>query len=146
MDEILDAPFQAERNFKYAGFWIRFAAYLIDAIILGVANIVVSYIFFGGYHPLEPNYPLSGISMLVNVSYFCALESSVRQATLGKTIVGIKVGDANGDRISVGQAIGRYFGKILSALILLIGFMMAGWDPKKQALHDKLANTYVFYV
>ena len=59
--------------------------------------------------------------------------------------VGIKVGNENGERISAGNAAGRFFGKILSGLILYIGYMMAGWDKKKQALHDKLAGTYVFY-
>lgn len=73
------------------------------------------------------------------------MESSVGQGTIGKMIVGIKVGDADGNQISFGNALGRYFAKILSFLILCIGFMMAGWDEKKQALHDKLADTYVFY-
>ena len=73
------------------------------------------------------------------------MESSSRQATLGKMGVGIKVGNANGQRITFVNALGRYLGKILSTLTLLIGFMMAGWDSKKQALHDKLASTYVFY-
>ena len=59
--------------------------------------------------------------------------------------VGIKVGDQNGEQISFGNALGRYFSKILSALILLIGFMMVGWDEKKQGLHDKIAGTFVFY-
>jgi len=143
--EVLDAPVQNDRQLTYAGFWIRVASYLVDAIILGVVNIILSFIFSGGYNPFAPNGVLTLVSFVINASYFCGMEASERQATLGKMIVGIKVGDFNGDRISVGQAIGRYFAKILSAFILCIGFMMVGWDAKKQGLHDKLANTYVFY-
>jgi len=146
MDQILDSPVSQGRNFIYAGFWIRTAAYFIDGIILFVVQIILAYVLFGGYSFTEPNYSLSGISFLIGVSYFSVMESSARQATLGKMIVGIKVGNLNGERISLGNAIGRYFAKILSAIILCIGFMMAGWDSKKQALHDRLANTYVYYV
>ncbi len=146
MDQILDAPLSHERNFNYAGFWIRVAAYFIDAIILGVVQLILAYLLFGGYSFTNPNYALTGISSLIGIAYFCAMESSSKQATLGKMAVGIKVGDLNGDRISLGNAIGRYFAKLLSAIILCIGFMMVGWDSKKQGLHDKLANTYVYYV
>ena len=59
--------------------------------------------------------------------------------------VGIKVGNSRGEKISFVNALGGYFAKILSAITLMIGFMMAGWDSKKQALHDKLAGTYVFH-
>jgi uncharacterized RDD family membrane protein YckC len=143
--EVLDAPVQNDRQLVYAGFWIRVTAYLVDAIILGVVNIVLSFIFSGGYNPFAPNTILTLVSVVVNASYFCGMEASERQATLGKMIVGVKVGDMNGNRISVGQAVGRYFAKILSAIIFCIGFMMVGWDAKKQGLHDKLASTYVFY-
>lgn len=146
MEQILDSPASAERHFNYAGFWIRVAAAFIDAIILWVVQMIFAFAFFGGYNPYEPNFALLGIMMVLYIGYYPIMESSSKQATLGKMAVGIKVGDVNGQRISFPNALGRYFGKILSGLILYIGFMMAGWDPKKQALHDKLANTYVFYV
>lgn len=145
MEQILDSPVSSGRNFTYAGFWIRVAAYLIDAIILWIVQLILAFALFGGYNFTEPNISLSLISLIVNVIYFGAMESSGRQATLGKSAVGIKVGDANGDKISFANAMGRHFAKILSGLLLLIGFMMVGWDAKKQGLHDKLANTYVFY-
>lgn len=141
-DQILDAPVQSEMQVRaYAGFWIRFAAYLVDGILLGIVNFVVGLaaIRLGG---LES----SVFSLVIGFLYFALMESSERQATLGKTLVGIKVGDINGARLSFANATGRYFAKILSALMLCIGFMMAGWDPKKQGLHDKLADTYVYYV
>jgi len=71
------------------------------------------------------------------------MESSESQATLGKRAVSIKVTDMNGNRISFGRATGRDFAKIISGLPLFIGFMMAGWTSKKQALHDMIAETLV---
>jgi uncharacterized RDD family membrane protein YckC len=146
MDQILDLPSGSERHLNYAGFWIRVGAYFIDGIILWVVNLIIAFAFLGGYDIMGSNVPLTIISVILGIVYFCAFESSSRQATLGKMAVGIKVGYSTGERISFGTALGRYFGKILSGLILGIGFMMAGWDSKKQALHDKLANTYVYYV
>lgn len=145
MDQILDIPTQDQRKFEYAGFWIRFVAYVIDAILLWIANAVISLIAIGSFMSTEPNFGLIGVSTAIGVLYFALMESSDRQATLGKMALSIKVGDKNGDRISFGRAVGRYFAKIISAITLLIGFMMAGWDDRKQALHDKIADTFVFY-
>lgn len=145
-EQILDAPADVEKKLQYAGFWIRVGAYLIDAIILWLANFAIAMVFLGGgYSAMAASIPLQIGMGLVGIVYFIAMESSSRQGTVGKMAVGIKVGDAKGQRISVVNALGRYFAKILSALILLIGFMMVGWDQKKQGLHDKLAGTYVFY-
>jgi uncharacterized RDD family membrane protein YckC len=145
MDQILDSPASTQRNIRYAGFWIRVGAYLIDAIILSIVNLVVTYGFFGGYSATKPNYVSMPFLFIFYLLYFVLMESSARQATLGKMAVGIKVGNENGEQISFANALGRYFAKILSSIILFIGYMMAGWDSKKQALHDKLANTYVYY-
>lgn len=70
-------------------------------------------------------------------------ESGPNQATLGKKALGLKVTGLNGERISFGQATGRFFGQFLSAIILLIGYFMMLWDDKNQTLHDKLAETLV---
>jgi len=75
--------------------------------------------------------------------YYALMESSIRQATLGKLALGIKVVDYSGNRISFGKATGRYFGKIISGLIFYIGFIMAGFTDRKQALHDMLAGCLV---
>lgn len=88
---------------------------------------------------------LSVIWLFSSLVYFSVMESSGRQGTIGKGIMGIKVGDANGDQIGFGRAILRHFAKIISYLILLIGFIMAAFDEKKQALHDKIVRTYVFH-
>jgi uncharacterized RDD family membrane protein YckC len=143
--QILDAPVDVQNKLNFAGFWIRVVAYLIDGVTLWVVNLIIAFAFFGGYSFTEPNLGLSLFSMLIGIAYFTGMESSFRQATLGKMAVGIRVGDEQGEQITFGNALGRYFAKILSALILCIGFMMAGWDEKKQGLHDKLASTYVFY-
>ena len=75
--------------------------------------------------------------------YFALMESSNKQATVGKMALSIKVTDINGNRLTFGRATGRYFGKILSGMILYIGFIMAGFTEKKQALHDMIAGCLV---
>jgi len=75
--------------------------------------------------------------------YYALMESSNKQATLGKLALGIIVTDMDGKRLTFGRATGRYFGKILSSLILNIGFLMAAFTEKKQALHDLIASCVV---
>lgn len=75
--------------------------------------------------------------------YFAIMESSVARATLGKLALGIKVTDIRGNKISFMKATGRYFGKIISGLILCIGYLMAGFTEKKQALHDIMSGCIV---
>lgn len=86
------------------------------------------------------------IVILVNVVqwlYYAIFESSNKQATAGKMILNLKVTDTAGNKISFGRATGRYFGKILSSLILYIGFIMIAFTEKKQGLHDILAGCLV---
>lgn len=140
----------------YAGFWIRVAAYLIDVIILGIAISLLqglTGINFGvdldaalaptgveteGASPFG-----SLLSLIIGIAYFAGLESSSWQATVGKKALGMVVVDEDGNRISFMRALGRYLGKILSALILLIGYIMVAFTAKKQGLHDMLASTLV---
>jgi uncharacterized RDD family membrane protein YckC len=137
----------------YAGFWWRFLAYIIDALIsaciffplgaiLGVA-IVAS-----GEDPKSPSmlaarFGLNLVSLIVTWLYYAFCESSSWQGTIGKKVLGLRVTDLNGNRISFGNATGRHFGKILSGLILGIGFIMIAFTEKKQGLHDMLASTLV---
>ena len=118
---------------SYAGFWMRFVASIIDGILTGV----VTY----GIRHLLPMSSLLGL--LFGWLYFALMESSRQQGTLGKALFGITVTDMNGNRISFGRATGRHFGKIISALMLNIGFIMAGFTKKKQALHDSMADCLV---
>lgn len=140
----------------YAGFWRRFIAYLIDivivvicgAIIGGIVGAIIGFVLGSSGTSLSTIKAVAGIvgyiiGIVSNWLYFTLLESSSKQATLGKMAIGIIVTDLNDNRISFGRANGRYWGKIVSAIILLIGFFMAGFTKKKQALHDIMAETLV---
>ena len=87
--------------------------------------------------------PTVGTLLFGGWLYFALMESSTRQATLGKMALDMKVTDDEGNRISFGRATGRYFAKILSALILLIGFIMVAFTDRKRGLHDMIAGTLV---
>jgi len=75
--------------------------------------------------------------------YYALMESSKNQGTLGKMALGLKVTDMEGNRVSFGRATGRYFGKIISGMIMMIGYILAGLTEKKQALHDIMASCLV---
>ena len=132
----------------YAGFWWRFLAAIIDGAILNVAGLIVGFIF--GFaaasagtntHSIELGGNVIGI--LIGWLYSAFLESSTWQGTIGKKACGIVVTDMNGQRIGFGKATGRHFAKILSALILLIGYIMQAFTEKRQALHDMMAGCLV---
>lgn len=86
---------------------------------------------------------LALILTVIRWLYFALMESSKNQGTLGKMILNLKVTDLNGNRVTFGRATGRTFGKFLSGLILNIGYIMAAFTDKKQALHDILAGCLV---
>jgi len=85
----------------------------------------------------------NGLSLVAGWLYFSLCESSSWQGTVGKKVLGLRVTDINGHRIGFGKATGRYFGKILSGLILGVGFIMIAFSEQKQGLHDMLAGTLV---
>jgi uncharacterized RDD family membrane protein YckC len=129
----------------YAGFWRRVAAVLIDGLLLSVVTLPLT-LAFGGYDAYADLGQAPGASTSSTVIawlYYALMESSAKQATVGKMALGIMVADLEGGRIGFGRATGRYFGKILSALILGIGFLMAAFTERKQGLHDMLAGTLV---
>lgn len=136
---------------SYAGFWKRFAALIIDSIILNIVlNLVGLAIIGSSVFSMRGSSVESGrvaafsiVSLVVQWLYYTLMESSSTRATVGKMALGIVVTDLQGKRVSFGRANGRYWGKIVSAIILLIGFLMAAFSEKKQALHDKLADTLV---
>jgi uncharacterized RDD family membrane protein YckC len=139
---------------NYADFWIRFVAAFIDGIILnilgGIAGFIVGFmvaVITGAKGDTGIVMIAQALSIFVGIIitwlYRALLESSPRQATLGKQAMGIVVTDLNGDRISFGKATARSFSKYLSAIILLIGYIMAAFTEQKQALHDIIAGTLV---
>ncbi|MEP1273854.1 MAG: RDD family protein, partial [Marinomonas sp.] len=123
-------------------------AYIIDAIILNIVAAVLGFILGIGVGAAGGGEDAGGIiggvfGVVLSWIYFAAMESSQKQATLGKMALGIVVTDEAGGQISFLRATGRYFAKILSALILLIGFIMVAFTERKQGLHDMLASTLV---
>jgi uncharacterized RDD family membrane protein YckC len=120
----------------YASFWLRFSAYLIDFLLVGVV-----YYFFS---MISGGITNAKILWVVPVWLYCALmESSVKQATLGKMAVGIIVTDLDGQKITFGKATGRYFGKFISGILLCAGYIMVAFSSKKQGLHDMMAGCLV---
>ena len=128
----------------YAGFWRRFAAWILDGLLLSLVTLPFTLQFDGGTAAEAARSSAAGtISTIVGWLYFALMESSAKQATVGKMALGIIVTDLDGRRIGFGRATGRYFAKILSALTLGIGFLMAGFTERKQALHDMVASCLV---
>ena len=145
----------------YAGFWWRFLAAIIDGIVLNIAQWILIMPFLGimGITMYGMNQgdmdeesailmimsmiPMISISAALSWLYYALMESSKLRGTLGKMALNIRVTDMDGGQISFARATGRYFGKILSSFIFLIGYIMAGFTEKKQALHDMLAGCLV---
>jgi uncharacterized RDD family membrane protein YckC len=131
----------------YGGFWIRLVAYLIDAIVLSVVvGVIASIMGLNIFDPesaasFDPTLNLA--SVVIGWLYFSLMESSERGATLGKMALGLRVVSSSGQRLSFLNATGRYFAKILSAIILCIGFLMIAFTDRKRGLHDMIAGTLV---
>ncbi len=139
---------------SYGGFWKRLIAYIADWIILLAISVIIS-IGMGLFaassgvdiedeqaimmYQTQANF----LSFLVAWLYYALMESSTKQATFGKSLLGMKVTDLNGERIGFGRASVRFFAKILSALLLFIGFIMIAFTEKKQGLHDLIASTLI---
>lgn len=134
---------------QYAGFGQRIAAFLLDVIIQTIAGFIIGYVWAlafianGGTSQEGLQLINFGLRCVIGWIYFAAMESSELQGTLGKLALGIKVTDITGSRVSFSQASGRWFGKWVSTLILTIGWWMAAFTPKRQALHDMLAGCVV---
>jgi uncharacterized RDD family membrane protein YckC len=153
-------PPQRTRPVEYAGFWRRFAAYLLDGLLLTVVLVPLNLIFFVpmgmGMAALDDLDDPGAVLALLSVYwmyalvvglgqwlYFALMESSSKQGTLGKMALGIIVTDMDGGRLSFARATGRYFAKMITGLTFTIGYIMAGFTEKKQALHDMIASCLV---
>ncbi len=157
---------------KYGGFWLRLVAYFLDGLIIGIPTMIVIVVIFlglGGVAYVRSHFPanMDPDQINANVSnfigaifgfyalmilaviviswlYYALMESSERQATLGKMALSLKVTDMAGNRMSFGRASGRFFAKLVSGMIPFgIGYILAGFTEKKQALHDFIAATLV---
>jgi uncharacterized RDD family membrane protein YckC len=163
IQKIREGVAPAQPAFRYAGFWIRFVAALIDGIILGVVGSAVQLLLlgsaFGPMLRMRPDEPPDealaafgaimgtlALSMLINTAIGAAYEGffiSRVGATPGKMALGLKVVRPNGGPVSLGRAVGRYFAKMLSFMTFCIGYIMAGFDAQKRAMHDMICDTRV---
>jgi uncharacterized RDD family membrane protein YckC len=138
---------------QYAEFLPRVGALLLDGLFAGLMGCVPAFglaIVFMAMAGASPDSQQGALAFsnccgqivyqLIAVTYFVTLETSAKQGTWGKQIVGIKVTDLQGNRITVGRALGRYFAKIITGLTCGIGLVMPLFTEKKQTLHDMIAG------
>jgi len=128
---------------RYAGFWRRFVAAIVDGILVSILETIVAVVLTAILGSGTGASLAYAINLVLVFGYFAYMESSPRQATLGKMLLGIKVTDLEGNRVSFGRALGRNLAKIVSAIIFMIGYIMAAFTGKKQALHDMIASCLV---
>ena len=123
----------------YAGFWIRFLALILDAIIIGIPSLLLYFVFYF----LE----LPSLQWMVNLAAICLVIflDGTYGGTPGKLILGLKIVNEKNEFIGIPHAILRYACKSVSAIILGIGLLMIAFNIKKQGLHDRIAKTYVIY-
>jgi uncharacterized RDD family membrane protein YckC len=133
----------------YGGLWIRFAANVVDTVVLLLPTLLVSFLYRSVTPANEEVEKVfvelvdAGLNIAIWWVYTAVLLSSPWQATIGMRICGLKIVDYEGQRISFGRATGRFFASCLSALLLCVGFLMIAWTQRRQGLHDFMANTLV---
>lgn len=119
----------------YSGFWRRFVAYIIDAVILTIPGLVL-----GG---AINQYAGIGMHLVLGFLYYPFFESSVMAATPGKALMGMAVSTEEGTQISFKTAVLRYFCRYLSFFTCYIGYIMQVFTSKRQTLHDIISKTVV---
>ena len=146
------------KGWRYGGFWIRFAALMIDGVFTTIAAyaIIIPLAFFMGgtlMSALDSTgeeslglaffFIITGISIAIPAGYYTLTTGSKMQATFGKKLVGLRVICEDGSDVTYGRALGRYFGYMLGTMIFCLGLIMAAFDDQKRALHDHLCKTRV---
>lgn len=128
---------------NYAGFWLRFSAAIIDTLILWIPCSLFRWVFVGNS---ESAFLLAVDFLqmtLVWCLYYGFLESSRKQGTLGKQILGLRVCDIDRNRLSFTHAVARYLMGFVAAVPFGFGLMMVGWTKRKQGLHDIICKCLV---
>ncbi len=125
-------------DFRYAGFWIRFIATILDILIIWLPAVLIG-ILLTFFVRIEI---LSSLVFILVIILYIYLDGKYG-GTPGKLILGLKIVNSEGKYIGIPTAALRYIGKVLSSMIIGIGHLFIVWEPKKQALHDKVANSYV---
>lgn len=138
---------QTSTDLRYAGFWVRFGATIVDTILILIVTLPLLYALYGdAYFAYDGWLYGSGdflISYVMPAVIVIAFWNS-KQATPGKMALSLRILDARtGEPASTGQYIGRYFAYIVSALPLGLGLLWVAFDGRKQGWHDKLAGTVV---
>lgn len=134
-------------QFRYAGFWIRFVAYVLDVIILLPISVGVTIFLL----PTLLNPENVAANLLANLGLtlvqfaYKVFFNGKYGATPGKLVVGLKIVRTDGSGLGYGLATGRLFAEFISAIIFGIGYIIAAFDPEKRSLHDRICNTRVIY-
>jgi uncharacterized RDD family membrane protein YckC len=148
--------------YKYAGFWRRFIAYMIDGFIISIVFMILMFVagiaFFAGTMSSGNNLWITEInnpekmisytlwfwffSTLINIAYFTYFHGLTGR-TPGKMLLGLQVVSVDGSRISFGIAFLRSVGYLVSSIVFCLGYIWIGFDKKKQGWHDKIAGTVV---
>lgn len=146
---------------RFAGFWIRFAAAIIDGIILMIASSILQFAVLGRRagnpfpDPLHPEVRLAQSLVVIGVAWLLGMVAGATYeglfvaklgATPGKMALSLKVVRRGGGPVSLGRAVGRYFAKTLSTFTLFIGYIIAGFDSEKRAMHDMICDTRVIQI
>jgi uncharacterized RDD family membrane protein YckC len=137
-----------EKDFVHGGFWLRFAAALLDGIFTYIIGFVIGFVvavvmILAGASEDETMAVSYVVGFVIGWLYYVLFESSAKQATWGKMICGLKVVDMHGGRLSFGKANGRYFAKFISLLTLCIGYLLCVFTKNKQCLHDIISGCLV---
>ncbi len=141
-------------NAHYAGFWIRFLAYILDSIIIAIPltlvyiilNFILVFIFsISEIAAFLITYVIFAVLPIIVFLTYEFIMVGKKGATLGKMIVGAKITKDNGEEMDMGSSALRLLGKFINSFTLCIGFLMVGFTEKKQGLHDMIAKTYVIY-
>jgi uncharacterized RDD family membrane protein YckC len=138
----------------FAGFWLRAVAYLIDTLLISlvfglIASIYPStFIKFPDAAVSLTSLPqLTPTAFIITITatwfYYTMFEASIWQATPGKRVMRLYVADLNGQRVTFARAAARNIAKMISSLTFLVGYLVAGFTERKQALHDILASCLV---
>lgn len=121
---------------NYAGFWRRFAASIIDSIILMIPSMLLT----ATVHSVGVSV---GSGFLIGFLYYPFFESSALAGTPGKALLSLAIVSEAGGDITFKQAVIRFFCKYLSALLAFIGYLMQPFTAKRQTLHDMIAEVVV---
>lgn len=136
-DALIDPHQATTEGNEFVGFWLRLAAYFVDSLVLLPIGVIWALLI-----PFSIYLAIIG-SFFAAWLYFALMESSTKQATIGKQIVGARIVNEDGNRISFGTATKRFLSKALLSTPFAIGYLWIAISKKKQAFHDVLADTYV---